>query len=365
MNIKLAKRVSKYAGVKDPKAKAGLPPGTLIFVGDQRTDKSELELITYNGSEIDEVVSTSSEEIIDQLKENRVNWINIDGLHNVKLIEEIGEHFKIHPLLLEDILNSEHRPKSADYEHQLFFTLKTLYNLTDEEIYYEQISFVLGKNYLLSFQEKEGDIFDGFRSRLKKSGISRSRARNKGADYLFYRLIDTVVDSYYLILEKVGERIEHLEDEVYDNPRKETLQKIQKLKKELIFLRRTVYPLREALSRITKGDTFVKKDTLTFFSDVYDHTIHVIETLETYRDLISSLTDMYMTAISNRMNEVMKVLTIIATIFIPLTFIAGVYGMNFEHMPELEWKYGYLGVWILMLLVFSGMMIYFKRKKWL
>lgn len=366
MQLPNINQLSRLIGISNKKAKAGLPPGTLIFVGDKRTEKSQIDLISYNADAITEFSSQSSKEVIDKLAEDRVNWVNIDGLHNIKLIEEIGEHFDLHPLLMEDILNTEHRPKSEEYENHLFFTLKTLYSLTDESITYEQMSFVLGKNYLLSFQEKEGDIFDGFRTRLRQDGNGKNRARKKGADYLFYRLIDTIVDSYYSILEKVGEKIEELEDEVYDDPSRDTLQNIQKIKRELIFLRKTVYPLREALSRLTKGEyPFVKKDTLPFFSDVYDHTIHVIETLETYRDLVSGLTDMYMTSISNRMNEVMKVLTIMATIFIPLTFIAGVYGMNFDYMPELKWRFGYPAVWVVMILTSLGMTIYFKRKKWL
>lgn len=366
MQLPRINKLSKLIGVKNPKAKAGMPPGTLIFMGDKLTEKSQVDLISYDRDDILEFCSKSSEDVLDQLAPNRVNWVNIDGLHNVKLIEEIGEHFKLHPLLMEDVLNTEHRPKSEYYEHQIFFTLKTLYNLTDEDITYEQISFVLGKDYLLSFQEKEGDLFESFRERLRQTGPSKNRARGKGADYLFYRLIDTIVDSYYVILEKVGEHIDELEDEVYDDPTKKTLHKIQQLKKELIFLRKTVYPLREALSKVTKGEyQFIKKDTLPFFSDVYDHTIHVIETLETYRDLVASLTDMYMTSISNKMNEVMKVLTIMATIFIPLTFIAGVYGMNFTYMPELNWKFGYPAVWAVMVATSIGMIIYFKRKKWL
>lgn len=366
MQLPKTSKLPRLTGIKNSKAKAGLPPGTLIFVGDKVTEKSQIDLIAYNEDEIVESSNQKSTQIIGRLEEDKVNWINIDGLHNVHLIEEIGKHFNLHPLLLEDVLNTEHRPKLEDYGDHLFFVLKTLYNLSGDNITYEQISFVLGKNYLLSFQEKEGDIFEGFRNRLRQLNNNKNRARSRGADYLFYRLIDTVVDGYYSILEQVGERIEALEDEVYDNPTKATLQKIQRLKKELVFLRKSVFPLREALSKITKGEyPFVKKDTLPFFSDVYDHTIHVIETVETYRDLVSGVTDMYMTSVSNKMNEVMKVLTIIATIFIPLTFIAGVYGMNFEYMPELQWKYGYFATWGVMILTAIGLLIFFRRKKWL
>ncbi|MEQ8924231.1 MAG: magnesium/cobalt transporter CorA [Fulvivirga sp.] len=342
---------------------AGLPPGQLVHLGEKLTDKSLVELISYNDKEFKEASSGKSNEITEVLSAETVNWINIDGLHNVDLIREVGEHFAVNSLILEDILNPDQRPKVEEYEEHLFFTLKTLNALNTESIIYEQMSFVLGKNYILSFQEKEGDLFEGMRNRLKND--PNSKARKKHADYLFYRFIDTIVDSYFLILENIAERIELLEDEVFVNPTKRTLQKIQQLKKELIFLRKSVYPVREAVSKISKGEYhFIKKETIQYFNDVYDHTIQVIETMETYRDLTTSLMDMYMTSVSNKMNEVMKVLTIIATIFIPLTFIAGIYGMNFEYMPELQWKYGYAGVWGLMLSTLIVMVIYFKRKKW-
>ena len=342
---------------------AGLPPGQLVHLGEKITDKSLVELISYNEKEFEEHASEDARVITGKLPADRVNWINIDGLHNIELIKTIGEHFDVNTLILEDILNPDQRPKVEDYENHLFFTLKTLNALNTDNIIYEQMSFLLGKNYILSFQEKEGDLFQGMRDRLKND--PNSKARHKDADYLFYRLIDTIVDSYYLILENVAERIEQLEEEVFIDPSKKTLRKIQMLKKELIFLRKSVYPVREAISRISKGEYhFIKKETIRYFSDVYDHSIHVIETLETYRDLTTGLMDMYMTSVSNKMNEVMKVLTIIATIFIPLTFIAGIYGMNFEYMPELKWKYGYAGVWGLMLATLVAMVIYFRRKKW-
>ncbi len=341
----------------------GLPPGQLIHLGEKLTDKSSVELIRYNAEKHFEHTSEDPQVIINEIDRKQANWINIDGLHNIDLIKKLGEHFDINSLVLEDVLNPDQRPKIEDFDNHLFFTLKTLNTLQSDIIIYEQMSFILGENYLLSFQEKEGDLFDGFRGRLKND--PKSKARKKDVDFLFYRLIDTIVDSYYLILESIAERIEVLEDELFLNPSSETLQKIQILKKELIFLRKSVYPLREAISLINKGEfSFIKKDTQQYFRDVYDHTIQVIETLETYRDLSNGLMDMYMTSMSNKMNEVMKVLTVIATIFIPLTFIAGVYGMNFQHMPELNWKYGYAGVWGLMLACLVLMLIYFKRKKW-
>lgn len=341
----------------------GMPPGQLIHLGEQLTEKSIIELIRYNIENHFELTSSEPKEIIDKIDRKQANWINIDGLHNIDLIKSMGEHFHINALALEDVLNTEQRPKIEDFDNHLFFTLKTLNTLNSDVIVYEQMSFILGNDYLLSFQEKEGDLFDGLRTRLKSD--PKSNARKKDVDFLFYRLIDTIVDSYYLILENIAERIETLEDELFVDPSKEILVKIQILKRELIFLRKSVYPLREALSLINKGEfSFIKKETVPYFRDVYDHTIQVIETLETYRDLSNGLMDMYMNSMSNKMNEVMKVLTVISTIFIPLTFIAGIYGMNFQHMPELGWKYGYAGVWGLMFGCLVVMLIYFRKKKW-
>jgi len=362
MNISLPK--IKMPSVVSKKKTAGLPPGQLVHLGEKLTDKSVIELIQYDENDHQTIISGNFDEIISQIDNHKINWINIDGLHNIELIKGIGEHFDIHPLVLEDILNPDQRPKIEDFDNYLFFTLKSLNTVNIQEIVYEQISFILGENYLISFQEREGDLFEGLRTRLKTD--PNSKARKNTVDYLFYRLIDTIVDSYYIIIENLGERIEDLEDEAYLDPGKGTLRQIQGLKKELIFMRKSVYPLREAVSKITKNEfKFIKHETLRFFSDVYDHTIHIIETFETYRDLTSGLMDMYMTGISNKMNEIMKVLTIIATIFIPLTFIAGVYGMNFDNMPELRWQNGYYYALGAMGAIFVGMLAYFKNKDWL
>lgn len=355
-------KLSRRAGVSKGQIKAGLPPGTLVHVGEKLTEKSRIELISYDKEMIEKKESEVPAKIYPLLNADANHWINIDGLHNIKMIENIGKHFNLHPLLLEDVVNTDQRPKSEEHEGYLFFTLKTLNKITGNEITYEQMSFVLGKNYLISFQEREGDLFDKLRDRII---LTDSKLRQNEIDYLFYRLIDTIVDSYYIVLEHVGEQLENLEEKVYVNPTQETLQHIQELKKELIFLRKSVYPLREAVKKTMAESTLIHENTRKYLADVYDHTIQVIETIESYRDLTASLVDIYMTSVSNRMNEVMKVLTIIATIFIPLTFIAGVYGMNFENMPELQWKYGYPAVWLIMISVFIGMLIYFRRRKWL
>jgi len=351
---KYKKRISK---------KAGLPPGSLVHVGQKFSENEELELITYKENSIEAFRYKEVNKDFNKFHPDQVKWLNLEGLHNTRLLEEIGTQFGLHPLLLEDVLNTAHRPSAEGFDGYVFFSLKMPYKIDKTGIEYEQISLVLGPDYVISFQEKPGDIFTPIRDRLKDE---KSRMRRLGADYLFYRLIDTVVDSYYLVLETIGERIEVLEEEVFASPDRQTLKSIQELKKELIYLRKSVYPLREAISKVTKDPgEIIHQETDTYFQDVYEHTIHVIETVETYRDLTSGLMDMYMTAISNRMNEVMKVLTIMATIFIPLTFVAGIYGMNFQYMPELSWKWGYPTVWGVMLVMVVSMILYFKKKDWL
>ena len=355
-------KLAKKAGSSKSKLKAGLPPGSLIHIGEKLTDKSDLELISYNKDKIELFTSENPQKIFSRMDPNEFHWVNLDGLHNIELIETLGKKFQLHPLLLEDILNTEQRPKSEEHDEHLFFTLKTLNRIENNDVIYEQMSFVLGKNYLLSFQEREGDLFDQLRERMK---LPDSKLRNFKIDYLFYRLIDTIVDSYYTIMEHIGEKLESLEEQIYTRPDEKVLQQVQSLKKELIFLRRSVYPLREAVKMTMTEPKLIEDSTRKYLADVYDHTVQVIETIESYRDFTASLIDTYMTSVSNKMNEVMQVLTIIATIFIPLTFIAGVYGMNFEYMPELEWKYGYPAVWIIMILVTVVMLIYFRKKRWL
>jgi magnesium transporter len=320
-----------------------------------------LELISYNRESYDKYESVNPEELIANIRPDRVNWINLDGLHNLEILEKLQSHFGLHALLIEDILTDQ-RPKSEEFEKYLFFTLKMLYRIDDSCIDYEQISFILGPDILLSFQEKEGDLFDGFRERIR---LDQGKVRKKQSDYLLYRLIDIIVDNYYNVLDRIGDLIEETEDEAYENPSYKTFHKIQSLKKELIFLRKALYPLREALGKIIKGESeFINDDTLPYFSDVYDHVAHLIDSLDTYKDLTSSLLDIHINAMNTRMNEVMKVLTVISTIFMPLTFIVGVYGMNFKYFPELSWKWGYFAVWGVMLAIVVGMLAFFRRKRW-
>lgn len=324
-------------------------------------EKVILELIAYNQEQHDRTDNISVDDLLTKIDPNKINWINMDGMSELSIVEKLQNHFCFDALTLDDVINDQ-RPKAEEYDDYLFFTLKMLYRIDGDKIDYEQISFILGTHYLISFQEKEGDLFDAFRERIR---LDQGKVRKKKADYLMYRLIDIIVDNYYTILDNIGTQIDEIEDCIYTDSAEEAFQKIQGIKKELIFLRKAVYPLREALSRVMKGETsFVEEDNLKYFSDVYDHTVHVIDTLETYKDLTSSLLDIHMNTMNNRMNEVMKLLTVITTIFIPLSFIAGVYGMNFRKMPELEWEYGYPAVIGFMALVTIGMIYYFKKKKW-
>ncbi len=344
--------------------KVGLAPGTLVHVGEKRTEPVRIEIIDYDETDLVERVVKNVEECFPFKEKPTVTWLNIDGVHDIEVIEKIGKHFDLHPLIMEDIVHTEQRPKLEDMDHYLFCVLKMLsFDETKNIIRIEQVSLILGGNFVILFQEREGDVFDPVRERIRNA---KGRFRRTGSDYLAYALIDSVVDSYFHVLEKIGDKIEILEDELVSDPRPETLQTIHELKREMIFLRKSIWPLREVISGLERGgSSLMSEATIPFLRDVYDHTIQVIDTIESHRDMISGMLDTYLSSISNRMNEVMKVLTIMATIFIPLTFIAGIYGMNFEYMPELRWHLGYFGVWIVMALVALAMVVYFKRRRWL
>lgn len=364
VQLKSLKRSKKNAQNRElNKQKAGQAPGLLIFSGDRKVEKVSGQIHVYNEANIERIESSKSSTFLAKFDASKNNWINIDGLHNIQLIEKVGLHFSLHALLLEDVMNLNHRPKFEDFGDNLFFTIRMFNGIQNGELDYEQVSFVLGKNYLISFQEKPQDIFNVLRERLI-SGVGVSR--KKGCDYLFYRLIDTIVDYYYFAIEHFAEELEALEEEVMSEPNNESLAKLQSLKKELIHLRRSVLPVRESISALLRSEsTLIQPDTRPFLQDVYDHTIQVVESIESNRDLLSSIKDLHINALSNRMNEVMKVLTIISTIFIPLTFIAGIYGMNFQHMPELSYEYSYPIAWVVMILLTIIMIVFFKRKKWL
>lgn len=322
--------------------KIGLPPGSLVHVGERRAEEVRIALMDYDERDLREKDAASLEDCRAAKDDTEsVSWINISGIHDTDVIKRLGDAFKIHSLVLEDILNTDHRPKMEDYDDYLYLVLKVLrHDPLNDEILVEQVSLILGPHFVISFQEAEGEVFNPIRERLRQG---KGRIRKMGTDYLAYALMDAVVDHYFVILEKIGERIEDLQAEVLSDPNPETLQTIQITKREMIFLRKSIWPLREAVNALLRGESSLVTDpVMPFLRDIYDHTIHVIDSIETFRDLISGTLDVYLSSVSNKMNQVMKVLTIIATIFIPLTFIAGIYGMNFEYMPELKWRWAYL-----------------------
>ena len=337
--------------------KTGLPPGTLVHIGEEKTAEVRITVIHYDEDIYEEKVA----DIEECLSSTGVTWVNIDGVHETDIIEKVGECFNIHPLTLEDIASTEQRPKMEDYSEYVYIVLRMLSYTGEVES--EQISLVCGRNFVISFQEKEGNVFDVVKDRIKNGA---GRMRKMGADYLAYALVDTIVDMYFSILENLGDVIEDTEENLLTDPGPETLESIQMLKREMMVLRKSVWPLREVVSQLERGESpLFGKATKVYLRDVYDHTIQVIDTIETYRDMLSGMLDIYLSSISNRMNEVMKVLTIIATIFIPLTFLAGVYGMNFKYMPELENQWSYPVLWVIMGVIALVMVAYFKRKKWL
>ncbi len=355
----MAKLIKKRSG------KAGLPPGTLVHIGEKRTGQPILTLIDYDEANHQESELKTVEECFSFRDKSTVTWINVEGIHEVKIVEKLGSCFGLHPLVLEDILNTDQRPKMEVYGDYLYIVLKMLYDGDENRsVEGEQVSLILGSNFVISFQEgKEGDVFNPVRERIRGG---KGVIRKMGSDYLVYSLIDIIVDHYFLILERLGEKIEVLEEELVAHPTTTTLQEIQKFKNQMTYVRRMVWPLREVISCLgRKESTLVKETTEIYLRDVYDHVVQAMDTIEVYREMLSGMLDIYLSSVSNRLNSVMKVLTIIATIFMPLTFIAGIYGMNFKHMPELEWRWGYPAVWLIVVIIGISMMIYFKKKKWL
>jgi magnesium transporter len=356
--------MTKAERTKRRSKKAGLPPGTLIHIGERKAEEVGITIIDYDEQRFEERQAADVRECFPFKASPTVNWINIDGFHQIDIIEQLGKHFELHPLILEDILNTGQRPKCEDYEKYIFIVLKMLtFDDENQAIRSEQVSLVLGSRLVISFQESLGDVFEQIRDRIRNA---KGRIRKLAADYLVYALVDAIVDNYFIILEKLSEKVESLEEELLVEPREKTLKQIHMLKRELIFLRKSVWPLRESINGLEKTESALIQDsTRPYLRDVYDHTIQVIDTVETHRDMVSGMLEIYLSSMSNRMNAVMKVLTIIATIFIPLTFVAGIYGMNFKHMPELEWRWGYACVLVVMVLVAVVMLIYFRKKKWL
>ena len=350
--------------IKKTSKKAGLSPGSMVHIGEKKIDAVKITLLHYDQDQLLEKTLPSIEASFPYKDTPPVTWINVDGLHDVKTIEKIGPRFGIHPLVLEDIVNTGQRPKAEEFDEYIYVVIKMLdIDRAVDHITAEQVSLIIGPHFLISFQEKERGVFDFVRERIRKA---RGRIRKYGSDYLAYALMDAVVDHYFAILEKLAEKIEQLENQLLENPTSRILEDIHHIKREMIIFRKQVWPLREVLNSLIKDSSeLIQESTHIYLRDVYDHPIQVVDTIESLRDVLSGLSDLYLSTVSNRMNEVMKVLTIIATIFIPLTFIAGIYGMNFEFMPELKWPWAYPALWLLLIAIFVAMMLWFKRKKWL
>lgn len=340
----------------------GAPPGTLFYNGEARTDRIKISLIEYNDSEYFEEEYYDLSDCIQHVKPNMVKWINVDGIHKTEVIEAIGKLYNIHALTLEDIVHVDQRPKFEDYEHYVFAVMKMISYTT--EVKSEQLAIILFENTVISFQEPNGgDAFDIIRTRLR---TSKGRVRKLGADYLAYALMDAVVDCYFTAIEKIGDKIEQIEEEIIGSSDNKTLLELYHLKREMIYLRKQVWPMRDMINNMIRSETeLIKASSDIYLRDLSDHVTRIIDTVETYRDLLSGIMDIYLSTNANKMNEVMKVLTIMSSVFIPVTFIAGVYGMNFENMPELKSTWGYFVTWGVMLSIILGMLYYFKRKKWM
>lgn len=347
---------------KATKTDGGLPPGTLVYNGKLTSERVKITLIEYNETEFYEREFFDLSECLSHTKKGMVKWLNVEGIHRTDLVEAIGKLYELHPLTQEDIVHVDQRPKFEEYDNYALAIMKMF--TFDGHIHAEQLSLVLSGETVITFQEPfGGDVFDVIRGRIRQG---KGRIRKLASDYLFYCLIDAVVDSYFSIVEKIGDSVEEIEEEIMNKENRDSLKKLYELKRELIYLRKQVWPMRDLINNMIRSEThFISENTHIFLRDLLDHSTRIIDTVETYRDLLSGIMDVYLSNTSNRMNEIMKFLTIISSIFIPVTFIVGVYGMNFEHMPELRSPYGYGITWVIMIGIITGQLIFFKRKKWL
>ena len=348
--------------VQKRSTKTGLPPGTLVHIGERKSEHVTVTVFRYSTTSCKELQVVQVDQLSPPADES-VIWINVGGVHKVEMVETLGKQFSLHPLLLEDVTNTDQRPKLDDYEAYIFLVMKML-SLTDrKDIGVEQVSFVLGKNYVISFQENGTDVFQPVRERLRGG---KGRLRQSGADYLLYALVDAIVDQYFAVLELSGEQIEAVQQAVVDDPKPETLNEIHALKRQLLFVRRAVWPLRDVMTNLSRSDCpFLQHPTKVFFRDVYDHVVQIVDTIEILREMVSASLDIYLSSVSYRLNAIMRVLTVITTIFMPLSFIASIYGMNFEYMPELRSPWGYPLVLGVMATVGVGMLVLFRKKRWL
>ncbi len=350
--------------IKPQSSKAGLAPGSLVYLGDERASKVSIQIMDYDAESLKEVTVSSSQKCEEYLEKPTVTWMHVTGLHDTSIIEKFGKLLDIHELVLEDVLNTAQRPKYEDHGDLIFIVVKKLHWIPEEDdVLAEHVAVLIGNGYVLSFQESEQDVFDAVRERIR---TSTGRARKVGADYLGYALIDSIVDDYYIVLEHVDDRVEMIHESVTKNANTETLKVIQRLRKELVYVRKMLWPLRETISSFEDSESeLIQKETRPYIRDLYEHTIQIMDNLELLRDTLTSAFEIYLSMVSNRMNDSMRVLTVIATIFIPLTFVAGIYGMNFDNMPELHWKMGYAYVWVVMGIIGVGMFTYFRKRRWL
>lgn len=353
--------------VKFSHKKKWASPGSLIFTGTQKVEKLKIHLITYDKQNYSFTEIDSAEILNEKIDYSKVSWVNVTGLHETGKIESIGKLFNIHPLAVEDILNINHSPKYENYNDYIFVIAKMI-DLKNKKINIEQVSFILSKNILITFQEDEQDVFNVIRDRIKNN---TGRIRGSGADYLLYRLLDAIVDNYYAVLENIEDKIDEVDDMIVPGNGQISLQPVFLLRKELLKIRRAVFPLQETIHGIERErENFISKNTYLFLRDLSDHLKYILESIESYREMITGMIEVHMSSESRRLNEVIKVLTIISTIFIPLTFIVGIYGMNFNthvskwNMPELNWIFGYPFIWLVMLAISGGLILFFKKKKW-
>ena len=343
--------------------KVGTRPGTIQYTGLSTDVPVTLSLFRYDEHSLDEQHDLTLEAALAAIDPARVNWLNINGLHNVELLAALGEANDLHLLTLEDVASVGQRPKIEYFDNYVFIVLRMLSLSAEQTLQNEQVSFLLSSGLLITFQERQGDVFDSVRERLRQK---KGRIRTRGADYLCYALMDALVDTYFTLLETYGDRTEDLEEEILADPDPDQLERVNALRREALFMRKAVWPLREIIGSMTREESsFFSASVLTFLRDLHDHSVQIIDTVETLREILSSLHDAYMSSLSLKMNEVMKVLTIVGTIFIPLSFLVGVYGMNFDLMPELHIKWAYPALWVVMLSSVGGMLVYFRRKRWL
>ncbi len=352
------------SGLRGTRIRPGSYPGAIEFVGEQRLAKVQIDVIHYDGHDWSEQLDVSVRSCADVVRKDSITWMNVSGVHDVALVERLGECFGIHPMTLEDIANTTQRPKVEEFPGYVFMVLKMIAFDEDRQVIdIEHVSVILGDHFVISFLEDDGDVFDAVRDRIRSAS---GRIRWMMADYLAYSLMDAVVDHYFLAVERMGDIIEEVDDRLLEDPHPGNIKEIHGLKRGILSLRKAVWPIREELAMIVKSESpLLTAESRVFWRDLYDHSIQIIDLVETHRDILGGMHDTYLSTLSHRMNEVMKVLTIISTIFIPLTFIAGVYGMNFKEMPELEWRGGYYSVWAVMILISLSLFLYFRRKQWL